>query len=269
MRCPYRLSAVENTEVKCQLIYGFVAASSLVVMSLAGTVSAAPPAPAGDVRLRDSRVPASEPNISGVWQVAGGGLRITPVGGGDPPWKPWAEKVFRDRAEDEVRGVTRWDPTGACYGSGVPRIFTAGYLTEIIQIEGKILWMYESQHVWRVIHMNEKMPSKLEHNIRGYSVGRWEGDTLVVETAGLSRMGQVDERGTMMTDHTRLIERIRRDGDQLENTFTIIDPTAYNAPWTSRRVFRYVGNQRPAEYVCEENNRNVPGPDGKFITILN
>lgn len=246
---------------------GLLAASALALCTVSAAL-AAPPVPVGDPRLRDTRAPASEPNISGVWQVRSAGLRIAPVEGGDPPWKPWAEKVFRDRAEDEERGVTRWDPTGACYGSGVPRIFTAGYLTEIIQTEDKIIWMYESQHVWRVIHMNAEMPRDLEHNIRGYSVGRWEGDTLVVETAGLSRKGQIDERGTMMTDHTRLIERIRRDGDQLENTFTIIDPTAYDAPWTSRRVFRYAGDLRPAEYVCEENNRNVPGPDGKFITII-
>lgn len=255
-------------KVKQPLLNMLRAASVLVVMGVAVQAAAAAP-PAGDARLRDTQAPVTEPNISGVWRVAGGGLRITPIGGGDPPWKPWAEKVFRDRAADEARGVTRWDPTGACWGSGVPRIFTAGYLTEIIQTGDKILWLYESQHVWRVIHMNAKMPARLDHDIRGYSVGRWEGDTLVVETAGLSRMGQIDERGTMMTDHTRLIERIRRDGDQLENTFTIIDPTAYEAPWTSRRMFRYVADERPAEYICEENNRNVPGPDGKFITILN
>ena len=242
--------------------------TSAIALYCAGPIHAGAPLPIGDARLRDSRAPASEPNISGVWQVRGAGLRIVPVGGGDPPWKPWAKQVFLDRAEDEKRGVTRWDPTGACYGSGVPRIFTAGYLTEIIQTENKILWIYESQHVWRVIHMNAKLPAKLEHNIRGYSVGHWEGDTLVVETAGLSRKGQIDERGTMMTDHTKIVERIRLVGNQLENTFTIIDPTAYDKPWTAQRMFNYVGDQRLAEYVCEENNRNVPGPDGKFITII-
>lgn len=255
-------------QTRHQFAGGLLAACTLATAAV-GLAQAATPVPVGDARLRDTQAPVSEPNISGVWQVSGGGLRIMPMDGSDPPWKPWAEKVFRDRAADEARGVTRWDPTGACYGSGVPRIFTAGYLTEIIQTRDRILWMYESQHVWRIIHMNARMPADLEHNIRGYSVGHWEGDTLVVETAGLSRVGQIDERGTVMTDHTRLVERIRRNGDLLENVFTIIDPTAYEAPWTSRRVFRYVGDQRPLEYVCEENNRNVPGPDGTFITILN
>lgn len=239
-----------------------------LALGLAAAAAAAPPLPMGDRQLRDTKAPAAHPNISGVWQVAGGGLRITPVGGGDPPWKPWAEKVFRDRAEDEKRGVTRWDPTGACYGSGVPRIFTAGYLTEIIQTEKQIVWIYESQHVWRIIHLDAKMPDKLEPSIRGYSVGHWEGDTLVVETAGFSRKGQIDERGTMMTDHTRLVERIRLVGNQLENRFTISDPTAYNAPWESRRTFNYKGDMRLAEYVCEENNRNVPGADGTFKTVI-
>lgn len=252
---------------KRHVVRGLVAACLLAVAG--GTVVHAGPAlPIGDARLRDTKAPSADPNISGVWQVKGEGLRIAPVGGGDPPWKPWAEKVFRDRAEDEKRGITRWDPTGACYGSGVPRIFTAGYLTEIIQTQNQIVWIYESQHVWRIIHLNAKMPDKLEPNIRGYSVGHWEGDTLVVETAGFSRKGQIDERGTMMTDSMRLVERIRRVGNQLENRFTIIDPTAYEAPWEARRAFNYAGNQRLAEYVCEENNRNVPGADGKFITVI-
>ncbi|MBK6672265.1 MAG: hypothetical protein IPM70_04930 [Proteobacteria bacterium] len=255
--------------MKRQLLRGLVAVAALA-LHLVGTATAGPPLPMGDARLRDTRAPAADPNISGVWQVRGAGLRIVPTAGGDPPWKPWAEKVFRDRAEDEKKGVTRWDPTGACYGSGVPRIFTAGYLTEIIQTEDAIVWIYESQHVWRIIHMNTKMPARLENHIRGYSVGHWEGDTLVVETAGLSRKGQIDERGTMMTDNTRVIERIRKVGNQLENNFTIIDPTAYDKPWEARRQFNYVGGQgqRVAEYVCEENNRNVPGPDGKFITVI-
>ena len=255
--------------MKRQLLRGLVAVAALA-LHLVGTATAGPPLPMGDARLRDTRAPAADPNISGVWQVRGAGLRIVPTAGGDPPWKPWAEKVFRDRAEDEKKGVTRWDPTGACYGSGVPRIFTAGYLTEIIQTEDAIVWIYESQHVWRIIHMNTKMPARLENQIRGYSVGRWEGDTLVVETAGLSRKGQIDERGTMMTDNTRVIERIRKVGNQLENNFTIIDPTAYDKPWEAKRQFNYVGGQgqRVAEYVCEENNRNVPGPDGKFITVI-
>jgi hypothetical protein len=253
--------------VKRPFLCGLVA-GPVLALHLLGVAVAGPALPAGDSGLRDSRAPAGDPNISGVWQVRGAGLRIAPVAGGDPPWKPWAEKVFRDRAEDEKKGVTRWDPTGACYGSGVPRIFTAGYLTEIIQTADAIVWIYESQHVWRIIHMNQKMPAKLEHHIRGHSVGHWEGDTLVVETAGLSRKGQIDERGTMMTDNTRIIERIRKVGNQLENNFTIIDPTAYEKPWESRRVFNYVGDQRIAEYVCEENNRNTPGPDGKFITVI-
>lgn len=245
---------------------GLAAAAVLSILALT-SAQAAPALPIGDPALRDTKASTAEPNISGVWQVRGTGLRIQPTAGGDPPWKPWVEKVFRDRAEDEVKGVTNWDPTGACYGSGTPRIFTAGYMTEIVQTPDAIVWMYESQHVYRIIHMNKPMPANPGHTIRGYSVGRWEGDTLVVETAGLSHVGQIDERGTVMTDRTTVTERIRRVGNTLESQITITDPTAYNAPWTSKRTFHYTDN-RPAEYVCEENNRNTPGEDGKFITHI-
>ncbi|MEI9890781.1 MAG: hypothetical protein WDN45_09550 [Caulobacteraceae bacterium] len=102
----------------------------------------------------------------------------------------------------------------------------------------------------------------------GDPVGRWEGDTLVIDTVGFSGKAQMDERGTPMTDQMHMIERVKRTGDNLEDTYTIDDPGAYTKPWTQTRNLHYEPGERLAEYVCEENNRNVPGPDGKFVTTL-
>ena len=207
--------------------------SAALALSLCHPCSAAAPLPIGDPALRDSRASTAEPNISGVWQVRGAGLRIAPMEGGDPPWKPWAEKVFRDRAADEKRGVTQWDPTGACYGSGTPRILTVGYMTEIIQTADVIVWTFESQHVYRVIQMNRKMPANPGHSIRGYSVGHWEGDTLVVETRNMTATNAITPYPR--SAEARVIERWQRRndpqyGDSLHVDVTVIDPQVFAEP---------------------------------------
>ncbi|MEO6339986.1 MAG: hypothetical protein ABIO39_08125 [Caulobacteraceae bacterium] len=216
----------------------------------------------GDPGLRDARVPASVPNISGVWQLGRYGLRIAPADG-DPPWQPWAKKVFTDRAASEIAGKPMWDPTAACWGSGMPRLLTVGYPIEIIQTPDSIVFMYETQHVFRVVHMNAKHPAKIVPTFMGHAVGKWEGDTLVIDTIGLSGRQQIDERGTAMTEKMHLVERVRMVDDvTMEDIFTIDDPGAYTKPWTVRRTFTFAPKVRFLDYVCEENNRNGPDEHG-------
>jgi hypothetical protein len=244
---------------------GLFTASAIALLSLPAHAVETPPRP-GDPGLRDARTPASVPNISGVWEMERYGLRIAPEKG-DPPWRPWAKKVFDDRAEAEKAGRPMWDPTAACYGSGMPRLLTVGYPIEIIQTPDSIVFLYESQHVFRVVRMNAKHLEGIEPTFMGDAVGRWEGDTLVIETRNLSGRQQIDERGTPMTEKTHLVERIRKiDDTTLEDVFTITDPDAYTAPWTVRRTYKFAPETRFLDYVCEENNRNPPGADGVVAT---
>jgi len=239
---------------------GLAAASAIALCGLSAHAVEAPPRVA-DPGLRDARVPASVPNISGVWEMERYGLRIAPEKG-DPPWRPWAKKVFEDRAAAEAAGRPMWDPTAACYGSGMPRLLTVGYPIEIIQTPDSVVFLYESQHVFRVVRMNAKHQD-VEPTFMGDGVGHWEGDTLVIDTIHLSPRQQIDERGTPMTEQMHLVERIRKiDDTTMENVFTINDPGAYTAPWTVRRTYKFSPETRFLDYVCEENNRNPPGSDG-------
>jgi hypothetical protein len=241
------------------------ALAGALVLIAAGQGLAAEPRYAGDPRLRDTRVAASVPNISGVWMPQDPTPRMLPVEGGDPPWLPWAEAVFRDRAQKEAEGTPMWDPTAACYGSGIPRVLSIDYPHEIVQTPDAILWMSESQHVFRIIHMGAAHPANFKPTMMGHSIGRWDGDVLVVDTVGISGRGQIDQRGTPQSEEMRVVERIQRMGDALEYLITIDDPGAYAKPWTVRKLFKFGVEDRLAEYVCEENNRNTPGADG-FIT---
>jgi hypothetical protein len=220
-----------------------------------------PPQP-GEPGLRAANVPDSVPNISGVWQTRGYERQIKPVDAAQPPWAPWNRKAFEERAAAEQTGRPLYDPTAACLPSGTPRIIAAPYPVEIVQTADKTVFLYEVQHLYRVVHMNAKHPAKVEPSFFGHAVGHWEGDTLVVDTVGLVKEKQIDESGTLHSDQLHVVERIRKVNDTLEVLFTIDDPKAFTAPWTARRVWHWRPDVRLLEYVCEENNRNAPDENG-------
>jgi hypothetical protein len=98
----------------------------------------------------------------------------------------------------------------------------------------------------------------------GHAIGHWEGDTLVIDTVGITKQTQIDEAGTLHSDKLHLIQRIKKVNDTLEIEFTVDDPGAFTKPWTAKRVWQWRPDVRFAEYVCEENNRNTPGADGQL-----
>lgn len=216
-------------------------------------------------QVRDPRVSASIPNISGIWSPQGYGRRIQPMDGSETPWREWSKQIFDERHAAEVAGTPLFDPTAACLPSGNPRLIASPYPIEVIQTPDTIYMLHETHHMIRTIHMNQSMPPLeiLKPTYMGYSVGRWEGDTLVVETAGLIRHTQVDEAGTPKSGKMRITERIRKTSPtEMEAIFTLDDPEAFTAPWTAVRRWNQRPDIRLAEYTCEENNRNAPDETG-------
>ncbi len=216
-------------------------------------------------QVRDPRVDASVPNISGVWSPQGYGRRIQPLDGSETPWQEWSKRVFDERAAAEEAGTPLFDPTAACLPSGNPRLIASPYPIEIIQTPDVIYLLHETHHMIRIIHMNKPMPpvESLTPTYMGYSVAHWEGDTLVVETAGLIRHTQVDEAGTPKSPQMRITERYRKTSPtEMEAIFTLDDPGAFTAPWTAVRRWNQRPDIRLAEYTCEENNRNAPDETG-------
>ena len=236
-------------------------ATGLAAFVIAGHAVQEPPQ-LGDPGLQQAGVPASVPNISGVWQLAGYERQIKPFDGSETPWQPWALEAFKKRAAAEKEGRPMYDPTAGCQPSGIPRIITAPYPHEIIQTPDQVIFMIEVMHTFRIVYMNAKHPEKVEPSHFGHSIGHWEGDTLVVDTVGFVKQTQIDEAGTLHSDQMHVVQRIRKVADTLEIEFTIDDPGAFTKPWTAKRVWKWRPDVRFSEYVCEENNRNAPGADG-------
>lgn len=217
----------------------------------------------GENGLRDPRVAEEIPNISGVY-FATGFQEITTWADGTPaPLLPWNQEILEERIASEAAGDPMADPTADCLPSGVPRIISAPYPMEIVQTPDLTVFMIEVQHQFRLIHMNQEHPDSVKPSFMGHSVGHWEGDTLVVDTVGLTDMTHIDQMGIQHTDQLHVVERIRQIEDgHLEIMITMEDPGAFSEPFTALRTWRWSPDIRFLEYVCEENNRNRVMDDG-------
>ena len=174
----------------------------------------------------------------------------------DAPLLPWT-KAMRDynRANRSL-----YDPEGFCLPPGGPRAFGTPYPAEIIQHRDRIIIIFEGGgHVWREIHLDGRPHPEgeaLNPTYFGHSVGRWEGDTLVVDTVGYNEKTWLDYSGHMHTDQMHTLERITRpDRDTLHYEVTITDPGAYSAPWTIAWDIPWSEGQELADYICQENNQ--------------
>lgn len=154
-----------------------------------------------------------------------------------PPMTPWgqarynaAKPGFGPRAN-----LNGNDPTLRCDPQGVPRIMTWITPMEIIQTPGQIVELFEEFHEWRQIWTDgRKFPSDLYPTWNGYSIGKWEGNTLVVDTIGFNDKTWVDQYGDPHSDAMRLVEHYTKvNRDTLKLSMTIYDPKAYTKPWVS------------------------------------
>jgi hypothetical protein len=133
-----------------------------------------------------------------------------------------------------------------CLPDGVPRALESPYPFEIIQAQnrGEIYLIYEINHMIRRVDMQKPLPPDKELLVlpfyAGHSAGHWEGNTLVIETAGYNDYTFLDNSGAPHSDQLRTIERIRKldDGKTLEDVVTIRDPVVFTKDWTARFLYQ-------------------------------
>ncbi len=219
------------------------------------------------------RLPDGTPDLGGVWVGGGPGPDIRR---GDKPGEglmpgeeivllPWAKELMDGRMAQD-------DPEANCLPTGIPRI--APFPWRIVQIPayGKathLFFLIEGNiHSYRQIFMDgREHPEDLDPTWYGHSIGRWEGDTLVIDTVGFNDRFWFDYQGHTHTEQLHTIERYTRTNvGTLENEITIIDPGAYEKPFT----VKFYAVLRPGwelqEYICNENNLDVEhirGPAGE------
>jgi hypothetical protein len=171
------------------------------------------------------------------------------------PFQPWAAELHRKR----VASNSEDNPDAHCLPLGLMQLHTHGQPRKMIQTPGVIVILYEANAGVRQIFTDGRpMPKDAEPWWFGYSVGRWEGDTLVVETSGFRDLGWLDVEGSPLTETGKLIERFHRpDYGHLDIDVTIDDPKAYTKPWTVTVHQRIMLNTELIEFVCQENEKDA------------
>jgi hypothetical protein len=200
----------------------------------------------------------AEPNISGIWWATTYSPKILVVGGGDPPLNAAGKAQYQQNQAGLKSGSLVDKARKVCIPDGVPRVLETPYPFEIFQVPvGQITMIHELNHQLRVIALN-KPAQKYEElasfeNYNGYSVGHYEGDTLVVQTNGFNDETFLDSTGLPHSDEMVTTERIRKiANDQLEDVVTIHDPKMYTRDWQARFVYNQRNDIRIEDYSCND-----------------
>jgi hypothetical protein len=171
------------------------------------------------------------------------------------PIQPWAKALLDAR---HARFLAD-EPYTRCKPSPAARAFQTAYGIELLNLPGTgriYLFQTGGAHSFRTIYVDGRShPPNGAPTFFGHSIGRWDGDTLVIDTVGYNEGAWMERWGMPHTDRLHTIERITRlDFDTLKYEITVDDPGAYTARWTSGYTKRWNRDIEPFEYVCQENN---------------
>jgi hypothetical protein len=229
-----------------------------------------------DLKSPAPRLPDGKPDFSGLWHAANPNRCVPGVGqfvacgteiGGSPlggnlgrnlpgglPYRPEAAALAKSRRADDSRD----DPHVRCLPDNPPRAWTLPHLTKAIHTPKLLVLLYEVNAMYRQIFIDGRpLPEDRNPTWNGYSTGRWDGDTLVVTTAGFRDGTWIDTGGSPMSDQAVMTERIRRPNfGTLEIELTIDDPKNYTKPFTVTLTQNIELDTDLIDEFCLENEKS-------------
>jgi hypothetical protein len=222
----------------------------------------------GDKAGKIPRTRDGKPDLSGIWQARTlaawdivkhrgdyglpGGPGI--VEGDQIPYQDAAVQKRQQLAKNLYN-----DPQARCQLPGVPRITYMPFAFEILQTPARIHVAYEYAHAWRIFYLDRTSHPGAE-SWDGHSIGHWEGDTLVVDVAGLNDKTWLDMAGDFHSNQLHVTERYTPiDANTIWYEATLEDPKVYTRPWKMRLpLHRQAGNFELMEYECSEDDASSP-----------
>lgn len=236
------------------------AGAVFVALLLSSPIPARAQAPAGKAQASSiPRLPNGKPDFNGVWdhpfvpdmsKDAGAAQK----GPGTIPFTPEYERIFK------AYDVEKFDYTGHCLPLGLTRSINSPMPIRIVQTNDLMTILYEAWNMFEIIHTdglphpagNDRDPLWM-----GHPVGKWDGDTLVVDTTGFNTRTNLDTAGHPHSDALHTVERFTRtDAKHIAYEITIDDPKAFTRPWKNTRTFTLRPDWEIMEYSCEENNKD-------------
>src|SRR5438132_4531958 len=234
---------------------------TIAAIALTGTLAVAQNTSARAQRL--PRTANGKPNLEGIWQasstaaadlqdhVAGFNMPAgrSVVSGGVIPYQPWAAA----KKAENFRNRLKADPLYQCFIPGVPRVMYLDFPFQIFQTPQAIAMAFEWSLDYRLIHMDGRPQLDGIDSWMGYSRGRWDGDTLVVDVANFNDKTWLDMAGDFHSDALHVLERYRMTSpDTIQYEATIEDPKVFTKPWTiTIPLRRRTDRDRLFEYVCQ------------------
>ena len=209
--------------------------------------------------------PDGKPDLSGVWRGAGPLYRFNiaqDLGPNDV--QPWAEQLFLQR----VRDARKDSPLAKCFPVSVP-FHNFFNLMRVVQTPALTVLLYESPNSpYRTVYTDGRdLPKDPNPAWLGYSIGRWDGDTLVITTAGFNDRGWLDSSGHPQTESLRITERLRRtDFGHMDWEITIDDPKVFTKPFSVKAQRVLAADTDLLEDVCENerDQRQMSGGGGRL-----
>jgi hypothetical protein len=220
-----------------------------------------------------------KPDLSGIWQAVGtprapGGLFgigesensayfrdiLSDFKRGEEPLTPEGAELLRRNTQPGVVG-----PSLRCMPDGVPHADLLPEPFKLIQMPGETLMLYEVETIFRQIFTDgRKLPNDPSPVWLGYSIGKWDGDTFVVETMGFNDLSWLDARGHGHSEDMRVEERFHRsDFGHMDVTVTITDPKVFTKPVTFTFVERLLPDTDVFEHICSENEKDAAHLPGR------
>lgn len=202
---------------------------------------------------RTPRTPGGKPDLSGVWSWP------FPIDMGEPQFSPAAERIAKERIAEGYKN----SPEVLCQGHHLlwsnPRI-------KMVQTPALLILMFEDEEPgFRQIFLDGRPhPKDPNPTWTGHAIGKWEGDTLVVDRIGFNDRAWLDNDGHPHSEKLHMIERYRRpDRGHLEVEITVEDPDVLIGKWTIKKLSILSPNDEIQEYLCNENNRDIGHIQGK------
>jgi hypothetical protein len=191
-----------------------------------------------------------KPDLSGIWRVADDKYRRNLAADGiQVAFHPPAAALFKQRQAGQGKG----NPSERCLPQGVPAVMLVReYPWKIVQTPGAVIILFnESLHFRQILTDGRGFPEDYAPTWFGYSIGKWEGDTFVAHTTGVTEETWLDDAGHPHTDGMRVTERFhRRAVGTMDVEITIDDPKAYVKPWTATVHFELLPDADLGEHVC-------------------
>jgi hypothetical protein len=201
---------------------------------------------------------ADHPDFTGLWRVQAFTATLKTDKGALPPLRPEAKAIYDQRVADRAAKRDAHDPIDTCVPHGVPRLMFAPYPVLMLQSNGQLDMIQEANHTTRLVYIDQPPVDNDDPKWLGDSTGRWQGNTLVIDTINNDHRTWLDKAGLPHSDEMKVTERLSLTdgGKMLTDAITITDPKTYTAPWTTTvRFHRVPGPSELKENVCTRDHR--------------